>query len=263
MGKQYNIFDVLSDMAVTLSKSKYSNKFVFRGGFTLIAALDTYGISRFFRLTKYLDLDWGASDDWEIFLEELPNLLTINSRLRFKYKITERRDYDQSESIRLGLSCEDTNEILFEVGIDMSVRDTKNVVSYKIPYIDCSISSGGVYEMICDKLKVFSISKVASRVKDIYDLYVLSFLPDLKKDKIISLWQEIGYTIEAPIFGMVPENLGRIKKAWDMITLDYFDNKKFEDVLVRVLDFAADLYTEFSGGRTKGNNWSIEERLWL
>jgi hypothetical protein len=123
---------------------------------------------------------------------------------------------------------------------------------------------GDVYEILCDKLRVYSTDRLGGRIKDMYHIYLISHIDGLNKWDFYEIWDKIGYEVNIPIFGLSPGNFLRMKKPFVTHSADRFGATDFEDVLERVICFTADLYSDLSGiGGTKGDIWDSKRRMWL
>jgi hypothetical protein len=101
--KPIEVLDVLSDMAKTLSQSVYSENIVFRGAFTLVAAMFDYGVAGFPRFTRDLDLDCATDDWWDELFNVISELLTMNSRNKWHYELEDIKRVSAGAIVKL--SC--------------------------------------------------------------------------------------------------------------------------------------------------------------
>jgi hypothetical protein len=124
-------------------------------------------------------------------------------------------------------------------------------------------TAGSIYEILADKLKVFSTQSLGGRIKDFYDISLITCINGLSKVKIINAWNALRYTLDTVIFGMTPSNFPRMRKPFEMLSAERFGNADFDSTLIRVLDFATDIFTELSGVKTIGDTWDAGKQVWL
>ena len=259
MKNVYEIWDILTDIIQSINKSKYSSEIVFRGAYVLRAFLNQKGYPTM-RYTEDIDMDWVSNRMWKEFYDELPDLLTRNSKLGIRYNYSARSKGFSNKKMKLILDANFSN-ITRIVSIDLSQRITDYTLELEIN--SELYKMGSLYESICDKLEVFNTHRVGGRIKDFYDLCLISHFDGLSLYRIKQVWDSRGNVLPTPIFGISPDNFGRMRKGFDIHKEERFDNIDFEDAMQRVLNFVTVIY-EIILDEESGENifWNRQEEEW-
>ena len=259
--KDLEIWDILTEVVKILNQSKYSPYIIFRGAYVLVTILRNSGYNTN-RFTEDVDMDWLDNSMWREFYDELPDLLTQNSKLGIKYSYSERSRGFSSEKMKLILDAEISKDRIENFSLDLSQRDTISTIECELD--DSVFNVGDLYVTLCDKLHVFCTHRVGARIKDFYDLYLISFYPKLYMEPFIEVWNKTGFTIPYVIFGISPSNFGRMRKAFNIHTEFRFDNMEFEDVMQRVLNFVTPILEVICYDEPhNGGYWDVEEEDWF
>lgn len=161
-----------------ISKSKYKNNFIIKGGL-LVASM--IGINS--RSTKDLDATVKyypvAEEDILQMVDEVLNVV-IEDNVSFEIQSINRiREEAEYEGYRLVVVCR-FEKIMQHVKIDISTGDaiTPKEVSYKYKsnfgYEDIEVMSYNIETVFAEKLEsIISKADTTTRMRDFYDVYVL------------------------------------------------------------------------------------------
>lgn len=167
-----DIFEYLIYTANLISKSYFGNKLILKGGSVLMSKLIEYNRTDLYRQTTDIDIHCNSKETWINFCNNIENILNNNDR-GYKYKIVKRR----SES--KGLDTSDSLQFIIEAPndrvsfkIDMNIKDDNIITIDYSPTLN--MNTYDCYTMVTDKIIVVSSRKVFRRIKDLYDLAVLT-----------------------------------------------------------------------------------------
>ena len=175
------IFKVLTDTIKILADSKYSNKFVLKGGTALATKLIEGNLPQLTRQTKDIDIHCSDKSYWIFFSEHVEDILNDNA-LGYRYKLLKQRGLEKtgfSDSIVLEVSSPTFTKT---IGLDMNLKDTELPTIF-IPSL--GINAYDNYTMLSDKLSVIFSKKIFRRVKDMYDIYALAQLSNYSMYKLL------------------------------------------------------------------------------
>ena len=189
--KEVDTNEILKEIGYTL-QSKYDD-LIFKGGFILVNS--TLRNSEFSRKTTDIDIDIYELTTWEKIIDTLEKELNNNTKLNLHYKIEKIRGFTKNsngDSIVLRV-CDNGGANDLRVKIDMNL--TKIKCDLKQHMIDNFKLMGYSEElMLADKISVILSPKIFRRIKDLYDLYVLTEVRDYQYSNLMkqmsSRWTE-------------------------------------------------------------------------
>lgn len=159
---------------------------VFKGAMVLKTALSGITLNTE-RMTRDIDGDWISTPP---SMEELENL--INKAL-YNVDITLRavayRNYGLGKSAGFNILDSAGRKVF---SIDISMKDNPYYIAYTTNINQIKFYGSAPEKMFADKLRGISTVKIYRRVKDLYDLYLLSALNGYSSIKITSI---LGNTI--------------------------------------------------------------------
>lgn len=206
-----NTLRVLQTMTRQMGKSQYGQYFVLKGGVALASILDELGLSSYMRFTHDIDLHVCSLSAWESFKADVSTLLNTNQE-GIHYYVTQVKDRSKtSGSICLSAVYKGTG---YNIKIDMNVAPL-NIISTNY------IQSVGMYTydfetMLADKISAVCSQKIFRRIKDLYDIYMLS---KLKAYSYVSILSHINS--KRPEFlkdgtnMFVPQNYDMLQHAYE------------------------------------------------
>ena len=253
-----SIWDILVDVVRTIGHSDYKDDIVFRGAFVLVSHLRAFGINTD-RLTEDIDMDWKSTDKWKEFHDDLPTLLTSASSLGLRYSYDESSGDFSLEKMKLVLVAE-KKDFVRTFALDLSHRDILNVMELNIA--DTAVNAGDLYISLCDKLNVFATQRIGARIKDFYDIYLISHYDTINLIILVKCWRDAGYALPEIIFGLSPQNFGRMKKPFEIHSKMRFDNTVFEDIMARVVDFTTNIFIAMRTSKSYGVIWNADKGVW-
>lgn len=160
---------------------------VFKGAMVLNLAIRDNNPSKVERATRDIDGDWTG---------EFPTMETMEQALRNAVK-----KVDSSMDVQAGRIFGEKRSAGFKIvnengekvaGVDLSVRQNRFCRPY-ISYVNgVSLNGASLSKMLSDKIYAISGEQVCRRMKDVLDIYVLSFITEFDADVLCRIWEETG-----------------------------------------------------------------------
>lgn len=174
----YRVMEELSNAGVPI---------VFKGAMILNLAIRDNNPSKVERATRDIDGDW---------IGEIPSMEEMEIALRNAVKKVDASLDIQANRIfaeRKSAGFRIINEIGEKIAsIDLSVRQNRFCRPY-ISYVNgISITGASLSKMLSDKLYAISGESVCRRMKDVLDIYVMSFITPIDMDELHQIWTETG-----------------------------------------------------------------------
>lgn len=174
----YRVMEELSNAGVPI---------VFKGAMVLNLAVRNHNPSKVERMTRDIDGDWiGESPTMEEMEKALRSAV---KRVDFSLDIMVNRIFGERKSAGFRIVNERGEKI---ASIDLSVRQNR-FCKYYISYVSgISITGASLSKMLSDKIYAVSGGNVCRRVKDVLDIYVISFITEINADELYQIWKETG-----------------------------------------------------------------------
>ena len=225
---------------------------VFKGAMVLQHILKINDINNMYRSTADIDMNYiyGNKTDEDI-LKDIKNAI---DNLQIKgLEITQTRKSGIGKSA--GFSVSRLGEKIFK--LDVSIGEN--------PFYTDYVNDNGILfygatkeKIYTDKIIVLSERKIFRRIKDIYDLYVLSYLEGFEIDNIKNILKSMNK--ELGDFSQFTENIQELKHAYDKY--DGIQNKpEFEIMYGRVRDFCMPFIV--GSYKERKGYWSRERGMWI
>lgn len=202
---------------------------VFKGAMVLNLVTQKNNPSTVERKTKDIDGDWTGDSPT---MEQIENALRLAvKRVDSTLDIQAVREYGEKRSAGFKIIDGYHKKV---ARIDLSVR--KNV--YSVPYISyvnkVTITGASLTKMLSDKLHAVSDEHIYRRIKDLLDIYVMSFISDFQTEDIYDIWER---TQRIPgDFSHFRNGKKEIAQAYDKI--EKITNKpEFEELYTRLSRF--------------------------
>lgn len=220
----YRVMEELSDAGVPI---------VFKGAMVLNLVIRDNNPSKVERATRDIDGDWVG---------EFPTMEEMEKTLRNAVKevdpslnVCANRTFGERKSAGFKIVNEREEKI---ASIDLSVRQNRFCRPY-ISYVNgISITGASLSKMLSDKIYAISGENVCRRMKDVLDIYVLSFITKIDTDELYEIWGETGRKL-----GNFEEYKTQIAELGEAYTkMKGIKNKPdFVDVYSRVNDVICEL----------------------
>lgn len=220
----YRVMEELSDAGVPI---------VFKGAMVLNLAIRDNNPSKVERATRDIDGDW---------IGEFPTMEEMEKTLRNAVKSVDpslnvcvNRTFGERKSAGFKIVNERGEKI---ASIDLSVRQNRFCRPY-ISYVNgISITGASLSKMLSDKIYAISGENICRRMKDVLDIYVLSFITNIDTDELYEIWGETGRKL-----GNFEEYKTQIAELGEAYTkMKGIKNKPdFVDVYSRVNDIICEL----------------------
>ena len=199
---------------------------VFKGAMVLNLAIRDNNPSKVERVTRDIDGDWTG---------ELPTMEKMEKALRNAVKKVDSSMEVQANRI-FGKKKSAGFRILNEKGekvasVDLSVRQNRFCRPY-ISYINgVSLNGASLSKMLSDKIYAISGEHICRRMKDVLDIYVLSFITEIDAGGLYQIWEETGR--EPGDFGAFKTKFSELNEAYDKMK-GVKNKPDFIDVYTRV-----------------------------
>ncbi len=220
----YRVMEELSNAGIPI---------VFKGAMVLNLVIRENNPSKVERMTRDIDGDWVG---------EFPTMEEMEKALQNAVKVV-----DSSLDVQINRTfCERKSagfKIVNETGekvasIDLSVRENRFCRPY-ISYVNgISIIGASLSKMLSDKIYAISGENVCRRVKDVLDIYVMSFITKVNTDELYEIWKETDR--ELGNFGAYKAQMAELSKAYDKMK-GVKNKPDFIDVYQRVNDIVCNL----------------------
>ena len=160
---------------------------VFKGAMILNLVIRENNPSKVERMTRDIDGDWvGEFPTMEEMGKALRNAV---QRVDSSLDIQISRTFAERKSAGFKIVNELGEKI---ASIDLSVRQNQFYSNY-ISYVNgVSITGASLSKMLSDKIYAISGKNVCRRMKDVLDIYVMSFITKISTDELYWIWMENG-----------------------------------------------------------------------
>ena len=167
--------------------SKAGVPIVFKGAMVLNLAIRGNNPSKVERTTRDIDGDWTGEFPT---MEEMENILrSAVKRVDSSMDVQTSRDFGERKSAGFRIINENGEKV---AGVDLSVRQNRFCRPY-ISYVNgVSLKGASLSKMLSDKIYAISGESVCRRMKDILDIYVMSFITQIDVDELRQIWRETG-----------------------------------------------------------------------
>lgn len=174
----YNVMEELSKAGVPI---------VFKGAMVLNLAIRDNNPSKVERATRDIDGDWvGESPTMEEMGKALQSAV---KNVEPSLDIQINRVFGERKSAGFKIVNENKEKI---ASIDLSVRQNQFCEPY-ISYVNgISINGASLSKMLSDKIYAVSGENVCRRIKDVLDIYIISFITEIDTEELYQIWKETG-----------------------------------------------------------------------
>lgn len=226
---------------------------VFKGAMILKAVQRVYGNpTGLVRETHDIDGDWIGDTP---SMEDLASILqraVDEIKTTCKVTVKQVREYGENKSAGFDF-VEDGGEIL--TSMDLSVKKNKY---YRIYEVDGVAFCGQTIEKILvDKIYVCSTRKIFRRIKDVIDLYILSYSWKGSYRSLLNLSKDADRAFEN--FEKFTENFSDLEHAYKKYS-NSASGGDFKEVYKRVFAFLAPFVMHYDGEYYwDGSVWTFKE----
>lgn len=236
-------YKVLVYTANLIARSSYGRYFVLKGGTVLMTKVIDSCREDLFRRTTDIDIHVSNLSVWVSFLNDIESILNNNNAgIRYSILSVRSRDkkggvIDNSDSIGILAVLPDSCSI--KMKIDMNIKEG-NLVG--IEFISAlSMNTYDSVTMLTDKLVVISSQKIFRRIKDVYDIAVLTSISDFSIEEIYNrLYKKHGKRKLDRTYLNV-ENYAELKHAYDKYS-GIRVKREFDVLFTCVSNFCAPIY---------------------
>ena len=195
----YNVMEELSKAGVPI---------VFKGAMVLNLAIKDNNPSKVERATRDIDGDWvGESPTMEEMGKALQGAV---KKVDPSLDIQINRVFGERKSAGFKIVNENKEKI---ASIDLSVRQNQFCEPY-ISYVNGILINGAsLSKMLSDKIYAISGENVCRRIKDVLDIYIISFITEIDVGELGRIWKETGR--ELGDFEAYKTKSAELKEAYD------------------------------------------------
>lgn len=195
----YNVMEELSKAGVPI---------VFKGAMVLNLAIRDNNPSKVVRATRDIDGDWVGEGPTMREMEKA--LQSVIKKVDPSLDIQINRVFGERKSAGFKIVNENKEKI---ASIDLSVRQNQFCEPY-ISYVNgISINGASLSKMLSDKIYAISGENVCRRIKDVLDIYIISFIIETDVDETERIWKETGR--ELGDFKAYKTKTAELKEAFD------------------------------------------------
>lgn len=249
-----SIYTILSTTVKQIANSKYGRQMVLKGGTALITKMLEYHRADLLRKTTDIDLHIADTGLWDAFCNDVEHILNANnSGLHYTLltrKATAGTDFT-CDSLRFNVLAD--NGVSAEFKIDMNCKPWSSITITPL----MSLSSINAYDnltMLADKIYAVSTKAVYRRIKDIYDICVLTQFERYKSADIIDAVQRKRPELYTglDIIPLMQADYTQLAHAYNKF--DGIQNKPVFEVVYRTcIEFLHPIY------RCEGNlQWNLQ-----
>ncbi len=220
----YRVMEELSNAGIPI---------VFKGAMVLNLVTRENNPSKVERMTKDIDGDWVG---------EFPTMEEMEKALQNAVKVVDssldvqiNRTFCERKSAGFKIVNESGEKV---ASIDLSVRQNRFCRPYTSYVNGISITGASLSKMLSDKIYAISGQNVYRRVKDVLDIYVMSFITKVNADELYEIWKETDR--ELGNFGAYKTQMAELSKAYDKMK-GVKNKPDFIDVYQRVNDIVCNL----------------------
>ncbi len=172
----YNVMEELSKAGVPI---------VFKGAMVLNLAVRDNNPSKVERATRDIDGDWVGEGPT---MEEMEKALQgAVKKVDSSLNVQTSRIFGERKSAGFIIINENGEKI---ASIDLSVRQNQFCEPY-ISYVNgISINGASLSKMLSDKIYAISGENVCRRMKDVLDVYIISFITEIDVDELYQIWKD-------------------------------------------------------------------------
>lgn len=181
ISEMYNVLYVLQVMTRQIAISGYNRYFVLKGGTAFMSMLHENNLDVYMRSTRDIDLHVNSESAWQSFKRDVVQILNSN-QYGVQYKVTRFKNRSTTlDSIAL-VALYNGKE--YNLKIDMNVSPFKTIT---VTYLNSTgMNAYDCDTMIADKISAICSQRIYRRVKDLYDLYVLSQIRQYSLSDLVS-----------------------------------------------------------------------------
>lgn len=251
-----DIYGYLRYTANLIADSRFGDKLILKGGSVLMSKLIECDRQDLMRITRDIDIHCDKKDLWIDFYTNIEAILNNNNQ-GLIYKIIKRRSLDKgldtSDSLKFNIIDTINNkEVQFK--IDMNIKSNCIISIEYSPILN--MNTYDAVTMLSDKIVVVSSEKIYRRIKDLYDLTVLSSLYDYEYTNIIKHIQIKNPNITLKDM-LIPKNFAAIQHAYSLYR-GIYNKPSIQNLVASSRVFLQPIYSKYSGELI----WNHMKALW-
>ena len=250
MDRSYETYQLLVRIMEELSKLNIP--VVFKGAMTLKHVVAGWW-APMERGTKDIDMDWHGGTVSMEYLTMIIN--TAVQRVGPGMAAVATREYTENKTA--GFNVMYNGQIV--ASLDVAVATAKSgptaiyVTEHGVQFVGSSLN-----RMLADKVTTAASGKIRRRIKDLCDLYILSFVPSFSSRAVFEIYAASG--VELGNFSAMYDELPNLKHAYEVMTgVSMEFELTFEEVYARVMKFIQ----PFINRDTRNLVWNGEEWAWV
>jgi hypothetical protein len=178
-----DIYEYLRYTINLISQTEYKDIFILKGGSVLVSKMIEANRLDLYRITTDIDIHCNSKEIWINFSNNVETILNNNDR-GYVYKLIKRRSDTKglNTSDSLAFELNDKGNII-KFKMDMNIKSNSIITIEYSPLLN--MSTYDAYTMLSDKIVTISSQFIYRRIKDLYDLSVLSSLYNFQYSEVI------------------------------------------------------------------------------
>ncbi|PBH84509.1 hypothetical protein BGU59_10025 [Clostridioides difficile] len=254
--------DYIEDFIYCMSHSNSFNDMIFKGGITLLCAFKKYNYGNR-RLTKDIDIHGTDYNKWINFKKDI---ISCSQYSRFKviYKVIKEittSEATKNESVTIGVYR--AAELITRFSIDVNFKwSTLDSEKYSLGGL-VTINGYTPELILVDKIHACESKQINRRLKDLFDIYSLSYLKGYNSNDLVRLYIDKYKNIPEKMYMFQLENFNTLEHGYNRLR-GIESKPEFATVYKRVSNFIVPIHTFIASKSNKNyvwrnDRWTLQE----
>ncbi|EQF29616.1 hypothetical protein QEW_4663 [Clostridioides difficile CD160] len=245
--------DYIEDFIYCMSHSNSFNDMIFKGGITLLCAFKKYNyVNR--RLTKDIDIHGTDYNKWLNFKKDIIGCSEY-SRFKVIYKVIKEittSEATKNESVTIGVYR--AAELITRFSIDVNFKwSTLDSEKYSLGGL-VTINGYTPELILVDKIHACESKQINRRLKDLFDIYSLSYLKGYNSNDLVRLYIDKYKNIPEKMYMFQLENFNTLEHGYNRLR-GIESKPEFATVYKRVSNFIVPIHTFIASKSNKNYVW--------
>ncbi|HBF1820631.1 TPA: nucleotidyl transferase AbiEii/AbiGii toxin family protein [Clostridioides difficile] len=211
--KEHSTLEYIEDFIYCMSHSSSFNDVIFKGGITLLCAFKKYNYANR-RLTKDIDIHGTDYNKWMNFKRDIISCSNY-SFFNVRYKIIKEiitNEATKNESVSIGVY--NNSGLITKFSIDVNFKwSTLAAENYSLGGL-VNIKGYTTELILVDKIHACESKQINRRLKDLFDVYSLSFLKEYNSIDLVKLYIDKYKGIPDKMYMFQLENLKELEYGY-------------------------------------------------
>ncbi|HGS9339275.1 TPA: nucleotidyl transferase AbiEii/AbiGii toxin family protein [Clostridioides difficile] len=254
--------DYIEDFIYCMSHSNSFNDMIFKGGITLLCAFKKYNYGNR-RLTKDIDIHGTDYNKWINFKKDIISCSQY-SRFEVIYKVIKEittSEATKNESVTIGVYR--AAELITRFSIDVNFKwSTLDSEKYSLGGL-VTINGYTPELILVDKIHACESKQINRRLKDLFDIYSLSYLKGYNSNDLVRLYIDKYKNISEKMYMFQLENFNTLEHGYNRLR-GIESKPEFATVYKRVSNFIVPIHTFIASKSNKNyvwrnDRWTLQE----